>query len=359
MSAPAYTVNKASGLDVVAILRSRIGYEPSDSLIVAGLHPPRGRLGIVIRVDRIALDLTDPADFARDQAARLAGSGAQAAFVVRYADQPAIQDDAAFWQWCRAINERLAVTGCWDVNSQACQQVDPAIERVFGPIYGPADLQATRGAAAAVLAGLAPRARREDLATIELAPAIARKAARTAERRATDRSLALSPAELKAWRLTGLEVWQSWHRRLIDRLDTAVPAAQLGRIAALLTDPVGRDSVMATVFLTPEDTPRRIVADQIPADVFDPWTSPGVDETKTRAGLALLEQVAAHLMPRRRGAVYALGAAWHWWNGNGAAADEWAKAGADCVSSPRLGGLIQALVARGIFPAALEKRNPF
>jgi hypothetical protein len=164
----------------------------------------------------------------------------------------------------------------------------------------------------------------------------------------------MGPDSIRRWRLTGLENWTEWHHQLLEKPDTAVPPSRLGRIAALLADRIGRDAVMACAFKRCGNIPRQLVLGHNVASLFDPWKSAGLDYACADAGLALLEQVAAHLIVRRRGSVYALGAAWHWWYGNGAAAEEWARAGIDCNDCPQLAALILAVVNRGIFPAALE-----
>jgi hypothetical protein len=350
-------VKKASGLDVVACLPARIGFNPVDSIMIGGLHPPRGLLGIVIRADRAALGCPEFGDIAGHHVDRLVGSGARRSFVTRFAPVGSvpIEDDAPFWAWADAVHARLPITGCWDVVGESYQEIEPTRRRPIGPSYGLEDLQATRGAATVAMAGLAPKATREDLAKIALAPDLARKAARAAERRVADQVLALTPELMRRWRLAGLENWTGWQGRLMDQPGVAVPAAALGRIAALLADRIGRDAVMASAFKHCGDVPKRLAEGRQEAAIFDPYNSQGLDHPRAEASLALLEQVASHLVPRRRGAVYALGAAWHWWLGNGPAAEEWARAGMDCRDCPQLACLTLALVTQGIFPAVLGR----
>ncbi|MDR1633348.1 MAG: DUF4192 domain-containing protein [Bifidobacteriaceae bacterium] len=355
-SSSKYLVSKASGLDVLAILPGRIGFIPHDSIVVGGLHPPRGGLGVVMRVDRLRADAAAVKEFALDRIGFLHGSGARASFLVRYAPAGSVaaEADEFFWVWAEALAGQLPVVGCWDVMGESCQEFDPARRRPIGPVFGAADLQSTRGAATLAVAGLAPKACRADLARIEPASAAARKAARAAEQRALDQTLALGPEQMRKWRLAGLENWVGCLNQLLLRPATAPPASQLGRLAALLTDRISRDAVMASVFVDCDDLPRRIAGGGDAGTVFDPWTSAGIDHERAEVALELLEWIGSHLTPRRRGTVYALGAAWHWWSGNGAAAEEWARAGLDCNDCPQLASLILAVTARGIFPAALQ-----
>ncbi|MDR1440797.1 MAG: DUF4192 domain-containing protein [Bifidobacteriaceae bacterium] len=360
MTAPPYIVREATGLDVVAMMPGRIGFDPANSIVVAGLHPPRGRVGIVIRIDHLPTDLTALAAAAQQQAERLFDSGARASFVIRYVPPGSadVEGDEAFWTWADLIGERLPVVGCWDAVGQSYQEIDPDARLRAGPVYSEEDLRSTRGAATAAMAGLAPRAAREDLAKMGQAPKAARKSARAAERRATDQSLSLGRDSMARWRVAGLEIWLDWQRQLMEKPALAIPAPQLGRIAALLGDQVGRDAVMASAFAHCGQIPRQLARGQQLGAIFDPWSSPGLDYPRAGASLALLERVGAHLTPRRRGAVYALGSAWHWWFGNGPAAMEWARAGLDCNDCPQLASLILALVGRGVFPAALERQVP-
>jgi hypothetical protein len=357
VNTPTYLLEKASGLDVVALLPAHIGFTPQDSIVVGAVHPPRGRLGVVVRLDRLRADRDVLRELAAGRADWLRQSGARASFLVRYAPPgaEAVEEDEAFWVWADVLGERLPVIGCWDVMGEAHQELDPAARRRIGPVFGPQDLQSTRAAATLALAGLAPKARREDLARIELAPEAARKAARAAQLRARDQTLALGPEQLRGWRLAGLEVWARWQRRLLQRPGAAVPPSQLGRLAALLADQVARDAVMASAFVGAGEAPKRIVCGGDASALFDPWASRGVDQDLADASLDLLTQVASHLTPRRRGAVYALGATWHWWCGNGPAAEEWARAAMDCHDCPQLAALVLAVLEREIFPAALQR----
>jgi hypothetical protein len=352
-------IKQASGLDVVAAMPGRFGFTPADSIVTAGLHPPRGRMGATIRVDRADCDSAGWRDFARAQAIRLHGCGARASFVIRYAPEgaEAVEKDRGFWRWSDAVDQCLPVIGCWNVVQDSYQELDPTTHRRVGPVLGPKELQSTRGAAATVMAGVAPKASREDLARIDPAPPAARKAAGAAWRRVLDQTLAMSADRLPAWRLAGLETWSLWLDRLVRSPDRPVEPSQLGRIAALIGDSHIRDAIMASAFKRRGDTPRLLALGRYNGAIFDPASSPGVDQDRVAAALSLLEDVAAHLPPRRRGQVYGLGAAWHWWSGNGAAAQEWAKAAEDCEDCPRLAGLILAVAGQGIFPAALERRE--
>ncbi|MDR3360491.1 MAG: DUF4192 domain-containing protein, partial [Bifidobacteriaceae bacterium] len=91
-------IKNASGLDVVAALPGMFGFHPRDSLVVCGLCPPRGRLGMTIRVDLAGLGAPGFATLVLDNVARVAASGALGAFVVRYAPAaaPPPQQDQAF-----------------------------------------------------------------------------------------------------------------------------------------------------------------------------------------------------------------------------------------------------------------------
>ncbi|MDR2373680.1 MAG: DUF4192 domain-containing protein [Bifidobacteriaceae bacterium] len=402
MNAPTFLVKQAGGLDVLAVIPAQLGFKPRDSVVIGGFNPPRGRLGLVLRVDRAPAGGPGLEAYALAQADRLFDSGARASFLARYApaDAPKAADDACFWEWVGAVGRRLPVIGCWDVVAGAgagaagavgaagaadagaagvlgtaggpgggdvtgvtgviggeagetYQEIDIATRQPVGPAYGVADLQSTRAAAVVALAGLAPKAGREDLAKIVPAPEAARRAARAAERCATDQMLAVGAAGLRRWRSRGLERWLRCSRLLADNPGAAVDPREIGRLSVVLTDAHARDAVMATAFKGGGRTARRLVMGAQGGDIFDPLTSEGVDHARVEVGLALAAQIAAHLPARRRGAVYGLGAAWHWWSGNGPAAEEWARAAMDCVNCPQLALLVLAVVVEGIFPSAL------
>jgi hypothetical protein len=193
------------------------------------------------------------------------------------------------------------------------------------------------------------------LAKIAAAPPEARRAAQAAERRAWDQALGLGRGELAQWRLLGLGQWRMWHDRIARQPKTTPPASALGRIQALIRDPRGRDAVMATAFAGAGECPRQLALGLGGLAVLDPATSGGLNQAAALAALDLLTRTLGHVAPRRRGPGLALGAAWHWWNGSGAEASEWAESSLECPNAPELAGIVATLVRHGVFPITVRQ----
>ncbi len=87
MTSSAKTVVRiTSPADILGVLPHRIGFQPTESVVLLCLHGPRRRDGVVMRMDLAPHD-ADP-DVAADMAARAAVSGATGAIVVVYTDSP-------------------------------------------------------------------------------------------------------------------------------------------------------------------------------------------------------------------------------------------------------------------------------
>lgn len=78
------TVVKAQPKDLLAMVWYRLGYRPRDSLVIVGLHGPRNRSGVVMRVDLPRPGVLD--DFAHQMASVVKRSGAGGAFLLVMAD---------------------------------------------------------------------------------------------------------------------------------------------------------------------------------------------------------------------------------------------------------------------------------
>ncbi|MDR2379598.1 MAG: DUF4192 domain-containing protein [Bifidobacteriaceae bacterium] len=351
-------VRNAGGLDVLAALPAMLGFYPQDSVVIAGILPPRGRLGLVLRVD--LADQAGPAGRAavRSNMQRMQSSGAVAVFVVRYASSTAVElgQDLGFGEMLREAREVVDVTGLWDVRPDRLQEYDPITSEPIGAPYSPDDLKSTQGAAAAAAAGLVPRPQRADLAKIIDAPIPVRRATRRAERRAWDQALALSGPELGRWRVVGLAAWRLWLAKAVAApASTVLPPNVAGKVNALLGDGAGRDAIILTAFRDADDAPRRAALGLGSDELLDPFTSLGVDTELSDAAIGLTRQMLSYLAPQRRGGGYAIGACWYWWNGQGAEASEWARAGMECDNAPPLARLVAAMVEQGIFPDAVTQ----
>jgi hypothetical protein len=89
--------------DIIGVIPTRLGFHPSESLVIVCLDGPRQRFGLVLR-----LDLPEPADEVRaaaDLAARAARSGADGAIVLCFTSAP---DDDGELPRARLIDRVLA-----------------------------------------------------------------------------------------------------------------------------------------------------------------------------------------------------------------------------------------------------------
>ncbi|MDR0366398.1 MAG: DUF4192 domain-containing protein [Bifidobacteriaceae bacterium] len=349
-------IAKASGLEVLASLAPRIGFQPTNSVVLVGIQPPNGRLGVTMRLDLDLIAAAPATEWLDRHLAPLVLSEAAAVFVARFGRPGHRLDgnDRAFWDFIAAVEHHLPVLECWDATDGSYGEFDPAKHQPVGPVFDLADLQSTRTAAAYVSQGVRARESRDQLGRIELAPPAKRKLTLAAQRRAEDRALLLADHEYCQWLVRGLETWQVAHHRLTEQPGTAIEPPALGRIAALITRAHGRDAVLATAFISPPGTATRILLGLGGKDeTLNPLASPGVDEDLCLAALDLIRQLLSHQMPSRRGPGYTLGAAWYWWLGDGAAADVWATAALETDSPPQLAALVSALLRHGIFPGAV------
>ncbi|MDR2454497.1 MAG: DUF4192 domain-containing protein, partial [Bifidobacteriaceae bacterium] len=85
MTSTPIAIKNASGLDVLAVIPVQLGFHPSDSLVVVALHPPRGRVGLAVRLDSLALAHQEGRDLVRRAVKRMRQRGADGVFAARYA----------------------------------------------------------------------------------------------------------------------------------------------------------------------------------------------------------------------------------------------------------------------------------
>ncbi|MDR1118381.1 MAG: DUF4192 domain-containing protein [Bifidobacteriaceae bacterium] len=348
-------IQHASSLDVLAAIPASLGFHPVDSLVLCGVNPPRGRLGAMMRFDIAALGGRAAAPLIDRNVRRVRDAGAAAVFAVRYAGAgaPRMDRDPAVAAALARVRSVLPIVGLWSVGEGKLAEHHPVTGEPVGPAIHAERLQSTRAAAALVVNGLAPLARREDLARIELAPEAARRAARIAERRAADQAVATAKDKLGPWRLALLGCWDECLAQTLADPSTEPTPTKAGRIHALVCDPRGRDAILATPFKGSDEAPRRIALGRGGTAILDPFGSRGVDHDRATAALAVMARVLAHVSKRRRGHGYAAGAAWHWWLGSGAAAADWARSALDCSNAPDLATLLLTLLEHEVFPSAV------
>ncbi|MDR1393984.1 MAG: DUF4192 domain-containing protein [Bifidobacteriaceae bacterium] len=360
MSSVRHIIKKASGLDALALIEGQLGFRPHESVVVCALHPPRGRVHGMVRLDW-------PAEWHPELRPRLlhgldllVQAGGRGSFVVRYAapGAPSLPDDEPLRCLLKDVGQPMPVAGLWDVSPARLQEYDWRTGRPLGEPVRPDELRNTRVAAAMALEGIAPLARRDQLATIKAAPENARRAARKAERRTLDRAVALNESDLRAWREDCLAVWSHWLAAVQADRTAAVPPTALGRIHALIGHKDGRQAIALSPFKTTGPAFEDAVgaASDVNAELgLD--DSPGIDPELAQAALDLVSRLLAHVAPQRRAEGYALGAWWYWWLGSGPHASEWARAALDCDPRHTLAALVDQALDQGSYPRAVVERS--
>uniref|UniRef100_UPI000ADF4B3B DUF4192 domain-containing protein n=1 Tax=Cellulosimicrobium cellulans TaxID=1710 RepID=UPI000ADF4B3B len=185
-------IRARSPRELLAYVPYRLGYRPRDSVVLVGLRGPRGRVGLVVRVDVDDLaDLERGPQVARTVLAHLSADGARRVVLVAYTDAPlrepvptAARERAAVEHCREAVEAVLGPADVWVVSSTgwgALDCADPACCPAEGrPLT---ELQSSEVGAHMVLAGESVADSREDALRIpRAAPDARRRAARAAHR---------------------------------------------------------------------------------------------------------------------------------------------------------------------------------
>ncbi|TNU73796.1 DUF4192 domain-containing protein [Miniimonas arenae] len=230
----------AGPAELLSYVPHAMGYHPRSSVALVSLRPPRGRVGLVARMD--LADLAGPGGpvLAAELAAHLAADGAAAAFCVLYRDGDpthvperdplhvvvAALETAAGMPPLRDVWV-VGTTGyaAWGCTDRACC---PAGGRPL------ADLSATSIAAELVLKGSAPVASRADLAPGRESDPCARLSFEDGVRAVRGRRTRAGTATRAAAAL-----------RVVRTADPG--PTELGRLSALLLDRATRDAVLGVL----------------------------------------------------------------------------------------------------------------
>lgn len=326
--------------EMLSLVPHQLGFHPTESVVAVSLRAPRGRVGLVVRVD--LPDLANPEvgpQLARDVVAHLAGDGAERAWLVVYTrDDPRPRPDAAVAAAVSCFREAAeAAFGdvpAWAVTSTGYLSLD-CDETCCPPGGRPlADLSSTQVSAQMVLAGSSVATCREDVGRIRPAGAEARRSVARVRRRWQARGLRAhdeGPAALERWRRDGVAAWRRAVGEQLDR-DGGPTAAALGRLEAALTDLRVRDAVLVALVPGQGDLPERCVRGERPgteddaalgralALVVDPLDGVPAPPAATRVHEAVLEAVVAHGERGRQAPAATLLGLLAWWRGDGARA---------------------------------------
>ncbi|QHT55967.1 DUF4192 domain-containing protein [Cellulomonas sp. H30R-01] len=362
------TLRVSEPRELLALVPYRLGFRPEDSAVAISLRPPRGQVGLVVRVD--LEQLADPDDggrCARALVGLLDQDGARRAVLVLYVeDDPRTNGTDAADATGRAVEafrEASAVplgdVVVWVVTASGYLALDCTDHACCPPGGRPLrDLDSTQTSARMVLAGSAVAGSRGDLGRIRRADEDARRgAARTRRRweRRRETAAAQGPRELAAWRQDCLAAWRAavaGEQAAADRgagADASVrpPSrtsagdtrgvrggpgrAPWGRVEAGLVDRRVRDAVLVGMLPGTGDLPERSVTGESPAPAVDAAVGAAVatlvDPARAMRPPAdvdvherVLERVVAHGRAGGQAPALTLLAMLAWWRGDGARA---------------------------------------
>lgn len=360
------TIPLRSPHDVLAAVPYRLGFRPTESIVVA-CTAEGGRPGLVARVG--IDDLRD--DGATDGLATLAravagtrptycalvlytaGGAAAAADVVddvRSALQPIVEVDG----WLVAPDGYRGL-GCEDPT--CCPE----------PGHPLAALESGEVGAAYVLAGHVVAESADAAYRIPRAAEGTRSlAGRAARRSETARERAQAAGAVGRWRDDALDAWRESLRQagpgaLDDARPAPLPPALVGRVGAALADRVVRDVALLTlvpggeeaVWVTARATDHAEI-DEATARalgrVIDPTDAVPPDPDLVARARAVLEQVDAHVPHRLRAPALTLLAFLAWWAGDGPRATYRLTEALEVDASYRLARLLHCVVSAALPP---------
>ncbi|OLT51344.1 DUF4192 domain-containing protein [Cellulosimicrobium sp. CUA-896] len=377
--------------ELLAYVPYRLGYRPRDSVVLVGLRGPRGRVGLVVRVDVEDLaDVERGPQVARTVLAHLAADGAGRVVLVAYTDAPlraavptAARERAAVEHCREAVESLLGPTDVWVVSSTGWSGLD-CTDLTCCPADGRPlrELEGSEVGAHMVLAGESVADSREEALRIPRATADARRRAARAARRARARpgapqlgtlsgvpSGAPSAGTTVAWRLEGLRAWRSATALLADGeggVPATLPATLVGRLEAALESVPVRDAVLLSLVPGGDDdlaerTVRGVDAEAgtgaAIARLVDPAVAVVPDPSLTGPARVVLEAVVAHAARGRAAPALTLLALVAWWHGDGGRAAERLREALAEDPAYRLALLLLSAVDAGVPPGWVRARE--
>ncbi|MHA7133188.1 DUF4192 family protein [Oerskovia turbata] len=397
------TIRARAPRELLAYVPFRLGYRPRDSVALVALRAPRGRVGLVARVDLADLgDLEHGPQVARALVSHVCADGADRAVVVVYADvdlrvggPASARARAAVEHWTEAAADLLGEPETWVVTTTGYYGADCRDPRCCPPEGRPlADLDATEVGAHMVLAGATVAPTRDRATALPTTASTARRsAARAAARSRARHEAALAARDaraLAAWRRAALDAWHEAMRRRLPNADLpdvvgdagpdtrqagwdsrqarpdseqagALPAALLGRLDAALECAQVRDAILLSCVAGDDElavrtlaaAPSRDVEAAIAATlatVVDPRAALPPDPARAGAARDVLEAVASAGRRERQAPALTLLALLAWWDGDGILAADRLRAALACDADHRLALLLDRALTAGLAP---------
>jgi hypothetical protein len=366
------TVRMSEARELLALVPHRLGFRPRDSAVAISLRAPRGRVGLVVRVD--LPHLADPQEgpaLARRLLAYLGRDEAERGVVVLYTDDDprgAVGAAQRAAKHFRDVAEpSLGDVPIWVVTRTGYLSLD-CVDDCCPPGGRPlVDLDSTQIGAQLVLAGSAVADSREDIARIRSAGAERRRTVARARRRWESRreeALVNGPEALASWRLDSVGAWREVVRRQ-SAPDGPGPRVPWGRLEAGLDDRRVRDAVLVALVPGTGDLAERSVAagandvddalGAAMAKIIDPAHALAPPEPETTSHVASLEGVVAHGRAGARAPALTLLGLLSWWRGDGARARLLLDGALDAESGYRLAVLLDDALGAAIPPGWVRR----
>lgn len=354
--------------ELLALVPHRLGFRPVDSVVAVSLRPPRGQVGVVMRVDVAALaDAGTGPGLARAVVGTMAQDGAHEVVLVVYTDEDPRDRSGREVRAVAHLREAAAApfgdVAAWVVTATGYLSLDcggGCCPRGGRPLR---ELESTRVSATMVLAGSAVAHSRDAVAAIPYASSdhrrgVARVRSRWERRR---RDVVASEKGTEMWRRASLEAWRS-----AVAVARAAPAGPLpvpsGRIEAGLADRRLRDAVLLTLIPGTGDLAERSLRGERPSREDDAAVAAalgllmdaerGVEppEDATTAHERVLESVVAHGRAGGQAPALTLLAVLAWWRGSGARAAVLVERALEQDPAHHLGQLVSTLLATAVGP---------
>ncbi|WP_246117284.1 DUF4192 domain-containing protein [Cellulomonas composti] len=256
--------------EILSLVPYRLGFRPAESVVAVSLRAPRGRVGLMMRIDLDDLAHAESGpQVARAMVATLGADGAHSSLLVVYvADDPRVAHAAAsssvsssvsnavsnaVSHYREAAEAPLGPTTVWVVTSTGYLSLD-CMHGCCPPGGRPLqDLESTRVSAHMVLDGQVVVDSRDDLVRFPTIDSERRRTVARMRRRWTERAreahLAGEPAAVR-WRRESLAAWRVAvaHTAAVEAgVPVEQPHAPWGRVEAGLQDVRVRDAVLVAL----------------------------------------------------------------------------------------------------------------
>jgi len=363
------TLRVSEPQEILAFVPHRLGFRPRDSAVAVSLRPPRGTVGLVVRVDLPHLaDRTDGPALARALVSFLDRDTARHAILVLYTDRDPRGEDGPARSAARHFREAASAAfgevDVWVVTPDGYLHLD-CTDVCCPPDGRPLrDLDATQVGATLVLAGSAVADSREDLARIrpvhgEIRRSVARVRRRWERRRAE--ALVAGPVELARWREESLAAWRTAVAQM-TAAGAGSGGAPWGRLEAGLADTQVRDGVLVALVPGTGDLAERSVrgdgsAPDIDAAlgravslIIDPSHGVAPPPRATAVHEAVLEALVGRGRAGAQAPALTLLALLAWWRGDGARARVLLDGSLDAEPDYRLARLLDDALRAAIPP---------